>query len=169
MRGIVLPNDFFLVRDKDGLYHWYSEDPLKSKNRDAAEIAIESVISEAVGWGDVANPVVVRINCAKIDRSVAFNVGLLASVRKGVENKHFEDMSGNIIDILDVQNTDRDFPLSAAVYNCYGDAVELRKYSFNGECKDGREEHHLLAINGPAVFKPLEQEDAPEQEAEEGE
>lgn len=157
MKGTVLPKDYFLTRDKNGEYHWFEEDPLKSKDRKAAEVNIASVISDTVGWGDIANPVIVHINCAKIDRSVEFNIGLLASVRKGEQDKHFEDLAGNVIDVLDVQNSDKAYPLSGAVFNAYGDVVAVRKYSFKGECSDGAEEHHLIAINGLANFKNIDE------------
>ena len=68
-KGIVLPKDYFLTRDKNGVYHWYEEDPLKSKDRQKAEVDIASVISETVGYGNIANPVMVHLLCARIDRS----------------------------------------------------------------------------------------------------
>lgn len=152
MKGTVLPKDYFLVRTRDGEYHWYSEDPLKSDNREEAEVSIEDVITQAVGWGDVDNPVMVHLNCAKIDRSVPFNIGLLAGVRKGSEDKHFEDMSGRVIDVLEAQNPDREFPLTGVVLGSAGEFIDARQYSFKGLCKDGDEAHRLIAVVGPARF-----------------
>lgn len=150
IRGIVLPNDYFLVKDKDGYYHWFAKDPLRNKDKKAIEVNIEDAIAQAVGVGTVANPVIVHLNCAKVDRSVSFNIGLLSSVRRGDEAKHFEDMEGNIVDVLEIQNSDTAFPLSGAVFNEKGDVIEIRKYSFKGACSDGVDEHHLMAINGMA-------------------
>lgn len=153
IKGKILPQDYFLTRDSQGEYHWYGEDPLKSKDRAAVEVSIEDIISNTVGWGTIANPVMVRLNCAKVDRSVEFNVGLLARIRKGEEDRHFEDMAGNVIDVLEVQNSDKEFPLTGVVFNSLGDVVETRKYSYKGDCKDGDETHHLMAMNGQAVFE----------------
>lgn len=152
MKGTVLPKDYFLVRGRDGEYHWYSEDPLKAADRDSVEVSIEDVITQAVGWGDVDNPVMVHLNCAKIDRSVPFHVGLLAGIRKGSEDKHFEDMSGHVIDVLEAQNPDKEFPLTGVVLGSAGEFIEARQYSFKGLCKDGEESHRLIAIVGPARF-----------------
>jgi len=156
-KGIVLPKDYFLTRDKNGVYHWYEEDPLKSKDRQKAEVDIASVISETVGYGNIANPVMVHLLCARIDRSVEFNISLLTALRKGTENKHFEDMLGNIVEVLEFQNSDPEYPLNGIVLDSRGDMVEMRCYSGRGECRDGVEDHRLLAIKGPASFAAAEQ------------
>lgn len=163
IKGIVLPNDYFLTRDNDGRYHWWSKDPLRAKNKAEIEVQIESIITEVVGFGDIANPVLVHLNCAKVDRSVAFQSGLLANIRRGSEAKHFEDLSGSVIDVLEIQNSDRDFPLTGAVFNEKGDVVSVRKYSFKGDCSDGVEEHKLIAMDGVATFE------TPQPEGKEGE
>lgn len=150
MRGKVLPNDYFLTRDKNGNFHWYMSDPLRSRDIETLEVKIEDVISDFVGFGDIANPVMVHLNCAKIDRSEKFNVGLLAGVRSGKENKHFEDYNGDFIDIAEIRNSSAEFPLTGIVYNESGDFVEARRYSFKGECSDGIEEHTLIALSGLA-------------------
>ncbi len=150
-QGTVLPNDYFLTRDKNGNYHWFKKDPLRCKDKDN-EIRIEDEIGEVVGRGDIGNPVLVRLNCAKINRSISFNIGLLSSIRRGREAKHFEDMDGNVIDVLEVQNSDNKYPLTGAVFNSQGDVIQVRKYSFEGVCSDGVEAHHLMAINGAANF-----------------
>lgn len=158
-KGIVLPIDYFLVRDEHGMYHWYQKDPHKDKNRRENEIIIEKVISEAVGIGDVENPVMVHLKAIRIDRSAPFTVALLEQVRKG-EEKHFEDRDGHVVEIIEAQNNDPDFPLNAVVLNEQGNMIKLRKYSFKGECKDGLAEHQLLVFSGPAVFETKPEEGA---------
>ena len=149
MQGTILPNDYFLIRDtKNGTYHWYKGDPFRCDDRRELEVSIEEVITSFIGIGTIANPVVVCLNCALIDRSVNFDVRLLAGIRNGSEEKHFEDMNGNVIDVLEVKNSDAQYPLSGAVFNKDGDVIEIRKYSFQGECSDGKEDHHLMAVNG---------------------
>lgn len=160
-QGKVLPNDYFLIRDKKGMYHWYKKDPLRCKDKEN-EVSIEEEIREVVGDGSVGNPVLVRLNCAKVNRSENFNIGLLASIRRGYEAKHFEDMNGNVIDVLEIHNSDARFPLTGAVFNENGDVLEVRKYSFEGVCSDGVEEHHLMAVNGSANFDKTLNDEAEE-------
>ncbi len=149
MQGTILPNDYFLIRDsKDGMFHWYKGDPFRCQDRTKLEVGIEEVITSYIGTGTIANPVVVCLNCALLDRSVKFDVRLLSGIRNGSEEKHFEDMNGNVIDVLEVKNSDAQYPLSGAVFNNDGDVIEIRKYSFEGVCSDGKEEHCLVAVNG---------------------
>lgn len=164
-KGIVLPIDYYLVKDEHGMYHWYQKDPHKDKNRRENEIEIEKVISEAVGCGDIENPVMVHLKAIRIDRSAPFTVALLEQVRKG-EEKHFEDRDGHVVEIIEAQNGNPKFPLNAVVLNEYGSMIKLRQYSFKGECKDGHAEHQLLVFSGPAVFETQPEEKAEPADAE---
>ena len=163
-KGIVLPVDYFLVKDDHGIYHWYKKDPHKDKNRRENEISIEAAISEAVGVGNIENPVMVHLKAIRVDRSAPFTVALLEQIRKGGEERHFEDRDGHVVEIIEAQNNDPAFPLNAVVLNEYGDMIKLRQYSFKGECKDGYPEHQLLVFNGLAEFAVRTEENPEEKD-----
>lgn len=153
LKGKVYPKQLFLTRDKNGGYHWYDKDPMRIPNREDEELmSIEEIITNFVGTGDVTNPVGVYINCCKIVRSEAFNISQPANIRQGIENKHFEDLEGSVVDVLAVRNSDPEYPLNGVVFDRRGNVVENRTYNLAGFCKDGNEDHSLIAINGEAVF-----------------
>ena len=144
--------DPFLIRDKNGFIHWYRKDPMKAENREETEISIEEEIMSLVGTGTIANPVMVHITCARVNRSEAFNISQPAEVRRS-GSRHFEDLTGTVIDILEVRNSSPQFPLSGVVFNSRGDIIGNRRYSEQGVCEDGVEDHAIVIVNGPAVFE----------------
>lgn len=152
VKSTVLPKDLFLVRDAQGNFHWYNSDPLKLTDRATAEVNVEEAIAEVVGWGDDANPVMVNIRAAKINRSEEFNTSLLTGIRKGVEDKHIADLTGSVVDISEYQNVSKEFPLSGIVFSRSGEPLSMRLYNFRGECSDGEPSHQLIVMSGPAVF-----------------
>lgn len=151
-KGTVLQNDYWLARDGKGEFHWYSQDPLKTTNRRSIEVAIEEIISDNVGVGDIANPVMVRFNCLKVERSSEFDTSLLGAIRNGSAKKHLEDFNGNIVTIAEVQSADLQYPLNGIVYDANGYGVALRKYSPAGLCSDNEEDHRLIVVDGDPVF-----------------
>lgn len=168
IKGTNYPKDVFLVRDKNDVFHWYTKDPMKAENREEHEISVENEIMNLVGKGTVENPVVVHISCARINRSEAFNMAQPSEVRRGNGNRHFEDLTGAVIDILEVRNSNPDFPLSGVVFNKKGDIVDNRRYSIQGLCEDGDEDHTIVIVNGPALFESDVREEGAEEGAEEG-
>lgn len=152
IKGKNYPNDLFLTVDRNGLHHFYRKDPMKVENREDYEVSLAHEIMDFIGSGDITNPVLLHISCAKIHRSEEFNISLPGAIRRGEEDKHFEDLTGSVIDILEVRNSSPEFPLSGVVFNRKGDIVANRRYSLRGECEDGQENHSIVAVAGPAVF-----------------
>ena len=158
IKGRVYPEQLYLTCDKRGIYHWYRRDPMGIPNREEEELSsIEDLISDFYGRGDVANPVTIFINGVKIVRTEKFDILQMVNIRQGTVNRHIEDMEGSVVDILEVRNADPSYPLNGVVFDRRGNILETRTYSIDGLCKDGNEEHSLMAVNGKAVMETYEE------------
>ena len=154
VKGQNYPTNLYLTRGRDGKFHWYDRDPKTLENRTNSEIAsLEANIMGLVGNGDDMNPVIVQLVCAHIIRSEAFNISQPAEVRRGGNVKHFEDLDGAVVDVLEFRNSNPAFPFSGVVFDDRGDVVGNRKYAPDGKCEDGVDGHTIVLIAGPAVFE----------------
>ena len=152
-KQITLPQDFYLVRDEDGIFHWYTKDPM-TNNRSNAELTtsdIEMLISESIGWGRVENPVVLQISGRKIERSLPLDIGLLSRTYK---EKHLQlkDLTGNIVKPLPESSANPYFPLAGEVYDENGNEIGQRLYTYKGECSDGENDHRVVVVLNAVDF-----------------
>ncbi len=148
-KGKVYPKDLYLVSDANHEYHFYLSDPMKTRDRAGAEVNIGELISDFIGGdGTVANPIVVALNCAAIQRCEPFAISQPGAIRTGQLKKHFEDMEGRIVDILETKNSDPDFPFNGVLLSRNGAMLGVATYSVLGECKDGIEDHALVCMDG---------------------
>ncbi len=157
-KGNLYPHTIYMVNDDNHVSHFYESDPMRTEDRESAEINIGEVISDFVGEGSVMNPVLVALNCAKLERSEPFAVSQPGAVRCGTLKKHFEDMAGHIVDVLDTRNDDANFPFNGVLLTREGKMVGTATYSLKGECSDGVESHNLVLVEGVFPEKKDEQE-----------
>lgn len=138
----LYPRNLFLTKDAEGRVHWFLDDPMKNKTPEN-EIDVASEIFSFVGTGDVANPVMVRLQCAHIMRCQPFGAEWPDRIRKGEEKKHIQDMNGARVDIIAVMNK-TEFPFNGVVLSEDGAAMCVRTYNENGECSDGVADHAIV-------------------------
>jgi len=140
----LLPRDLFLVKGSDGNVHWFLNDPMNNSSLDN-ETNIAEEIFAFVGTGDIANPVMVRIQCAHINRCQPFNPEWPGRIRRGEVKKHLQDITGAQVDIISSTNRS-DFPFNGAVLNEDGSVSCVRTYNEEGECSDGISEHSIFVM-----------------------
>ena len=138
------PHDFFLVKGSDGNVHWFLKDPMNNSSMDNETNIAEEIFS-FVGTGDIANPVMVRFQCGRIERCWPFKVDWLDKIRRGGEGKHIQDYTGAQIDIINAVNQS-DYPLNGVVLGPDGTVTEVRTYNEDGFCSDGIGEHTLVVL-----------------------
>lgn len=159
LKGKTYPVNLYIVRDSDGVIHWYDFDPHKLKKEDRANHEVQSVgdsiIEFCSGAADTINPVVVNIACAHIVRGETFNPSQPAVVRRqgGNNPKHFEDLSGAVVDVLEYQNQSPSFPFSGVVLDRYGNVIATRRFASDGKCEDGEADHTLVLMAGLPIFE----------------
>lgn len=137
----TFPHNLFLTKDAEGRIRWFLEDPMKNKSEEN-EIDIAKEIFSFVGTGDVANPVMVRLQCAHIVRCRPFGPEWPDRIRKGEEKKHFQDLTGARVDIIAATNR-TDFPFNGVVLAEDGTAACVRTYNKEGVCSDGIADHTI--------------------------
>jgi len=137
----TFPHTLFLTKDAEGRPHWFLEDPMKNKSEEN-EINLPGEIFGFVGTGDVANPVMVRLQCAHIVRCRPFGAEWPDRIRRGEEKKHFQDLTGAHVDIIAATNR-TEFPYNGVVLAEDGSAAGVRTYNKTGECSDGIADHTI--------------------------
>lgn len=162
VKGKLYPDNIYMAVDSDHVCHFYRKDPMHTSNREADEVNIGDLLIDFCGEPSIINPVVFALNVAVLDRGEPFAISQPGAVRSGQLKKHFEDLEGHVVDILETKNGDRDFPFNGVLLTRQGTMVGNATYSVTGECKDGIENHRLVCVNG--VFEPEGEEKAGKEE-----
>lgn len=148
VEGKIFPGELFLVRGRDGKGHCYSQDPMKVKDRESVEVDLAEALFNFYGESDPVNPMVLHVSGVVFNRGEAFNISMPAKVRSGSYDGHFEDMEGNIVEVLPMRGSDPLFPVNGIVLNKEGVLVAQRHFNGTGQCEDGDEYHRLIVVNG---------------------
>lgn len=157
------PTNLFLFEDDYGIPHWYRSDPAKTDASAREEIDLADEMLAFFGHGNRINPVIFQVKGAKISRAEPFNMGVLETFRLSASEEHMEDMEGRVVEMLAARNGDSSFPLNAVVLDRDGSMLTQRTYNTMGQCSDGRAEHTLVVVKGPAVFTNMVEASAPEE------
>lgn len=160
MKGKTYPQDFYLVRDKDGNSHFYSADPMNNQNRMQNEVNLADVLFGFFGPADVVNPLIIRVAGIIHERGQRFDISAPGKIRCGEMAKHLEDMDGNIVEILQMRSPNVSFPLNGIVMGRDGKMFDQRLYDGTGACSDGNEYHRLVIMDGVLVNTSDEKDDA---------
>lgn len=162
MEGKIYPGEIFLVRGSDGKGHCYLQDPMKIKDRDSVEVDFADTMFGFFGDSNAVNPMVLHISGAVFSRGEAFDISMPAKVRSGSYDGHFEDMEGNIVEVLPMRSSDPLFPVNGIVLTREGGFVAQRHYNGQGQCSDKDGNHVILVVNG-ALENGAGKEDAAEE------
>ena len=147
-KGKQFPKDLYMVRDAAGIVRWYEKDPMKTADRDDAEVDLTEVLEDFYGAGSVANPVALRLVGARLYRCEPFAISQPAAIRMGKLARHLEDLAGHVVDILDARNPDVEYPLNGVLMDRDGHMTGTATYSMKGECSDGNPDHALVCVEG---------------------
>lgn len=137
------PHDLFLTKDAEGRVHWFLGDPKKNSSIENETDIAESIFA-FVGQGDILNPVMVRFQCAHIERCWPFEPKWPEMIRR-FGKRHIEDRAGAFVEIIDATNK-TDFPFNGAVLADDGTVACVRTYNEHGDCSDGIAEHGILVM-----------------------
>lgn len=144
----MYPKYLFLAEDSDGILRWYSNDPMKAGSEDLAVVDPGALMVDMLGHCTKANPIVVQIGGAILERSFAFDSSIPGQIRKGTLAAHIRDYEGNYVEILSMSGADPDFPLNGAVLDENNEPIAFRKFSLRGACSDGIQDHGLVVFHG---------------------
>ena len=150
-KGKVYPKNIYMVTDSEHVCHFYESDPMRTPDRDAVEVTLAALIVDSVGEGTVPNPVMIALNCAVLKRSEPFAISQPGSIRSGALKRDFEDMAGRVVDILETQNTDPEYPFNGVLLSRDGRMLGTATYSTTGECKDQVSDHTIVCVDGEFV------------------
>lgn len=168
IKGQTFPDDLFLVRDENDKINWYRLDPMKHPGPNNQPIPLEDLLFDFFGEGNTLNPVLIRIQGVKYIRGEDFSISLPGAIRKGIEDKHFEDLEGSYVDIIEARNQNNlDFPINGVILSAKGEVLGIRNYNFKGQCADGIKTHRIVVVKGAlALFTEKEKPADTEPESE---
>ncbi len=144
----MYPKYLFLAEDEDGRIQWYNTDPMKAGGNDMARVDPGRLMVDMLGHCTKANPIVIQIGGAILERSFAFDASIPDQMRKGTLAAHVRDYEGNYVEILPMHGADPDFPLNGALLDEGGEPICFRKFSLRGACSDGDVNHSLVVFHG---------------------
>ena len=144
----MYPTYLFIAEEENGQIRWYATDPMKAGANDAAIVDPGRLMVDMLGHCTKANPIVIKIGGAILERSFAFDASIPDQMRKGTLAAHIRDYEGNYVEILPMRSNDPDFPLNGAVLDEAGEPICFRKFSFRGACADDNPNHSLVVFHG---------------------
>ena len=148
MKGKTYPGALFLVRGKDGKGHFFTGDPAKPENRGSSEVDVAEELFRFYGDADIAAPLKLRVAGLISERGDRFDIAAPGRIRSGETAKHFEDIEGNIVEVLEMSSPDSRFPVNGVVVDRKGKLIAQRLYDGEGVCNDGDECHRLIVVDG---------------------
>lgn len=147
----LIDTEFFIAQDESGNLHCYDRDPLRTPDREGARIDLLKAIVDQFGKPDIANPIVIKVKGARLDRCKPFDAGMPERIRGGLA-AHFEDFEGTCMEIVGRRWANKDFPLTALIIREDGLTDGYRLYSNKGECEDGVASHRLVVVDGAIPY-----------------
>ena len=145
------PVDVYLIADKDGVAHWYHDDPMNVMNRKNGEMDLGQEIFEFMdGTADIVNPILVRFMAYRMRRGDAFDITVPDAIRQNKVDAHIQDLEGNVVEITSRFSNDEIYLLNGIIYDENGKIKETRTYAADGHCSDGVEAHRIITMKGRA-------------------
>ena len=161
------PKFLFLAEEGEKGLQWYNVDPMKAGDSELTRVDVGKILIDMLGHCTKANPIVVQVGGAVLERSFAFDASIPTQMRTGKIAAHIRDYEGNYVEILPMRGADPDYPFNGAVLEDNGEPVAFRKYSSRGACADGLQEHSLVVFHGLMKVEPGQDLDALAEAAEE--
>lgn len=144
----MYPTYLFIAEGEDGRIQWFATDPMKAGANEAAVVEPGRLMVDMLGHCTKANPIVIKIGGAILERSFAFDSSIPDQMRKGMLAAHIRDYEGNYVEILPMHGSDPDFPLNGAVLDENGQPICFRRFSLRGACSDDNPDHSLVVFHG---------------------
>lgn len=148
------PDDIYVTFDSEQNAHFWTSDPLRAKETGVGEQDFGDIILNLYEGqpSDAVNPIMLRFMTYRYRRGDSFDISIPEKIRRHEIDAHLCDAEGNIIEITNTFNQDKEYNLNAVVFGPDGTIRETRKYSSTGQCSDKLDAHKLIVMSGDSNF-----------------